>query len=149
VPVSKCLLTGRPLISEPCKRSLARSAARRSNWFWSSASDHSSADFTHVCDKHHATVRNEIEERLDITMLFESSSYILRVGLILKRNHGYQFTPLILGCSQPTLALMLRMNSVLHGRSRCIRSSIIESCTLSSLSGRLRLWPKPSESNAE
>ena len=32
---------------------------------------------------------------------------------------------------------MLRMNNVRQGRSRCIRSSIMESCNLSSLSRRI------------
>ena len=104
---------------------------------------------THVSNKDHSTIGNQIEEGLNLSVLFEKATYVFTVRLILYTTWVIS----IYSCGKNvrracpddktlnvvqslTLALILRINSVRHGRSRCMRSSIIESCTLSSRSRR-------------
>lgn len=43
-------------------------------------------EFTHVSDKYHPAVGNQIEERLNLPMLFEQATHIVTVRFILNRT---------------------------------------------------------------
>src|ERR1700761_3668797 len=97
---------------------------------------------TYKGNKHHPTVCNQIKKCLDLAVFFKLSANLVAVSLILETYTTARVspssslrTPLQMLCApfNVTLALMLRINSVRQGRSRCIRSSIMDSCTLSSL----------------
>lgn len=78
-------LTGLPLISEPCRRSLARSAARISNWIEALVMVDSVLSETHEGHENHSPCCNEIEKGFDISMLFEWTTDVLTIRLILQK----------------------------------------------------------------
>jgi hypothetical protein len=85
----RCQLTGRPLISDPCRRSLARSAARRSYYntrilIQPSRKHLGTSCRTHISHKHHAASRDEIKKCLDFPMLFKLPTHIVTIGFILQ-----------------------------------------------------------------
>jgi hypothetical protein len=78
-------LTGRPLISDPCKRSRALSAARMSNYKTGlsyTLCPKTSVE-THICYKYHAPVCDKVKKGFDLSMLFKHSANIITVGFVL------------------------------------------------------------------
>lgn len=76
-------LTGLPLISDPWSRSLALSAARRSNYRIKYCGVVPFAADTHVSHKYHASCWYQIKEGFDVTMFLKHASYVFTVRFIL------------------------------------------------------------------
>ena len=108
-------------------------------------------DNTHISHEHHATVPYEIKECLNLAMFLEQATNVIAVRLVLETAQHQRWTRTrrskrsgrrtdstaeTLKRAEWTLALILRMNNVRQGFSLWIRSSMIESWTLSSLSRR-------------
>lgn len=58
---------------------------------------------THICDKYHTAVRDQVKKRFDFAMFLEQPSYICAVGFVL-HVHRYEETwKGCLGCTQTRL----------------------------------------------
>ncbi len=78
-------LTGRPLISDPWRRSLALSAARRSYWPTNSITMvwKTKSSGAHIGYEDHSSCRDQIKESLDFSMLFKNMTDIITGCFIL------------------------------------------------------------------